>query len=42
MLLFIAGCNEADKYDVERALYHEVKTVFDDNNVQLGASGLEE
>ena len=42
MLLFIAGCNEEDKYDVERALYHEVKTVFDEHDVQLGAPGLEE
>ena len=42
MLLFIAGCNEAYKYDVERALYHEVKTMFDEHNVQLGAPGVEE
>jgi len=42
MLLFIAGCKEEDKYDVERALYHAIKTVFDENNVQLGAPGLEE
>ena len=42
MLLFIGGCKEEDKYDVERALYHAVKTVFDENNVQLGAPGIEE
>ena len=42
MLLFIAGCNEAYKYDVERALYKEVKNMFDENDVQLGAPGVEE
>jgi small conductance mechanosensitive channel len=42
MLLFIAGCNEADKYDVERALYHAIKTTFDEHNIELGAPGLEE
>lgn len=42
MLLFIAGCKEEDKYDVERALYHEVKTMFDDNNIQLGAPGFDD
>lgn len=42
MLLFIAGCKEEFRYDTERALYHEVKTVFDSNNVQLGYTGIEE
>ena len=42
MLLFIAACNEEKRYDVERALYHEIKTIFDNNNIQLGASGIEE
>ena len=42
MLLFIAGCKEEYRYDVERALYHEVKTIFDNNNVQLGYTGLED
>ena len=35
-LLFIAGCKEADRYDVERALYHGVKLIFDKNNIKLG------
>ena len=42
MLLFICGCKEEHRYDVERALYHEVKVVFDSNNVQLGYQGIEE
>lgn len=36
MLLFIAACDEADRYDVERALYHGLKTILDENNVKLG------
>ena len=35
-LLFIAGCKEADRYDVERALYHGLKLMFDSNDVKLG------
>ena len=42
MLLFIAACQENNRYDVERALYHELKMIFDSNNVQLGAPGVEE
>lgn len=42
MLLFIAACKEEKRYDVERALYHEIKTIFDSNNIQLGAPGIEE
>lgn len=42
MLLFICGCKEEHRYDVERALYHEVKVVFDSNNIQLGYQGYEE
>ena len=42
MLLFIAACNEEKRYDVERALYHEIKTIFESNNIQLGAPGIEE
>ncbi len=42
MLLFIAPCKESNRYDVERALYHEIKTIFDNNNIQLGAPGTEE
>ena len=41
-LLFIAACHESKRYDVERALYHEIKVVFDNNNIQLGAPGIEE
>ena len=40
MLLFIAGCKEDDKYDVERALYHGIKTMFDENNIKLGNPGV--
>ena len=36
MLLFIAACKEEDKYDVERALYHGLKTMFEENKVKLG------
>ena len=42
MLLFICGCKEEYRYDVERALYKEVKTVFDNNNIQLGYQGIED
>ena len=41
-LLFIAACHESKRYDVERALYHEIKILFDSNNIELGAPGLEE
>ena len=41
-LLFIAACHESKRYDVERAIYHEVKTLFDKNNIELGAPGIEE
>lgn len=36
MLLFIAPCKEDFRYDVERALYHGMKTIFDENNIKLG------
>ena len=36
MLLFIAACKEEDKYDVERALFHGLKAMFDENHVKLG------
>ena len=42
MLLFIAACHEEKRYDVERALYHEIKAIFENNNIQLGAPGVEE
>ena len=41
-LLFIAACHESKRYDVERALYHEIKLLFDKNNIELGAPGVEE
>ena len=41
-LLFIAACHESKRYDVERAIYHEVKILFESNNIELGAPGLEE
>ncbi len=36
MLLFIAACKEDYRYDVERALYHGLKTMFEENNIKLG------
>ena len=36
MLLFIAGCKEEDRYDVERALYHGIKVMLESNGVKLG------
>ena len=35
-LLFIAGCKEENRYDVERALYHGLKIMFESNGVKLG------
>ena len=40
MLLFIAGCKEDDRYDVERALYHGIKVMLESNGVKLGTPGL--
>ena len=40
MLLFIAGCKEENRYDVERALYHGLKLIFDENGVKLGHPGV--
>ena len=37
MLLFIAACKEENRYDVERALYHGLKFIFESNGVKLGA-----
>ena len=36
MLLFIAGCLEENRYDVERDLYKELKAIFENNNIELG------
>lgn len=38
MLLFIAACKEENRYDVERALYHGLKVMFEENGVKLGAA----
>ena len=40
-LLFIAGCDEEDIYEVERLLYRELVVIFDQNNIKLGALGTE-
>lgn len=40
MLLFIAGCKEDARYDVERALYHGIKVMLESNGVKLGTPGL--
>ena len=40
MLLFIAGCKEDDRYDVERALYHGIKVMLESNGIKLGAPAL--
>ena len=42
MLLFIAGCKEEDRYDVERALYHGLKLMLESNGVKLGHPGIVE
>lgn len=37
LIMFIAPCNEADRYDVERLMFHELKIMFESNGVKLGA-----
>ena len=37
LIMFIAPCNEADRYDVERIMFHELKLIFEAYNVKLGA-----
>ena len=39
-LLFVAGCKEENKYEVQRVLYHEVKVLLEKNGVKLGISDL--
>ena len=34
--LLVCGCKEADKYDMERALFYEFKNICDKNNIKLG------
>ena len=36
MLLFVSICKEEDKYEVERVMYHEIKLIFEKNNIKLG------
>ena len=40
MLLFIAACKEDNRYDVERALFHGLKFLFESNGIKLGAASL--
>ena len=40
MLLFIAPCHEDYRYDVERALYHGIKVLFESNGIKLGNPGV--
>ena len=35
-LLFVAGCKEENKYEVQRVLYHEIKVLLEKNGVKLG------
>ena len=41
-VLIVAGCNEQDKYEVERILYKEFKLLMESNGIKLGATGIEE
>lgn len=40
MLLFVAGCKEDNKYEVQRVLFHELKIIFESNNIKLGNPGV--
>ena len=41
-LLFVAGCKEENKYEVERVLFRELKVLFESNGIKLGLHGLNE
>ena len=41
-LLIVGGCKEADKYEIERALFLEYKLLFEKHGIQLGTTDLEE
>ncbi len=41
-VLIVAGCNEQDKYEVERILFKEFKLLMESNGIKLGATGIEE
>ena len=38
--LVVAGCKEEDKYEIERALFFEFKSICDNNDIKLGIPGL--
>lgn len=38
--LVVAGCKEEDKYEIERALFYEFKSICDNNDIKLGIPGL--
>lgn len=42
MLLFVAGCKEGVKYDVQRILYKELTHLFQENNIRIGAPSITE
>ena len=42
MLLFVGGCNESVKYDVQRILFTEITHLFQSNGIRIGAPGLTE
>lgn len=37
LIMFIAPCKEEDRYDVERIMFHELKIMFENNGIKLGA-----
>ena len=36
-LLFVAGCREEDKFEVQRILYMELRRIFESSQIELGA-----
>ena len=40
MLLFIAPCKEDYRYDVERALFKNLKIMFEESGIKLGNAGV--
>ena len=41
-LLIVGGCKEADKYEIQRALFLEYKLLFEKYGIRLGTTDLEE
>ena len=39
-LLFVAGCHEDNKFEAQRALYKELKIIFENNDIKLGLPGV--